>query len=36
MKLYLGTKNLGWIMYGVGYKNKWFFGFSMKKEKRGK
>lgn len=29
MKLYFGTPGFGWIMYGIGYKDKWFLGFSM-------
>ena len=29
MRIYFGTKAWGWIMYGFGYKSKWFFGFSM-------
>jgi hypothetical protein len=33
MKIYFGTPSWGWIMYGIGYKSKWFLGFSMKKAK---
>ena len=29
MKIYFGTVGWGWKMYGIGYKNKWFLGFSM-------
>lgn len=27
--LYLGTPGWGWIMYGIGWKTKWFFGMSV-------
>ena len=30
MRIYLGTPGWGWIMYGIGYKAEWFFGFSRK------
>jgi hypothetical protein len=33
MKIYFGTPALGWVMYGIGCKTKWFFGYSMKKAK---
>ena len=29
MKVYFGAKGWGWVMYGFGYKAKWFFGFSI-------
>lgn len=29
MKIYFGDIGWGWKMYGIGYKSKWFFGFSM-------
>lgn len=29
MKIYFGTPGWGWMMWGIGYKTKWFFGFSM-------
>lgn len=32
MKIYFGTPGFGWIMYGIGYKDKWFLGFSMNRD----
>lgn len=32
MIIYYGQVGWGWKMYGIGYKTKWFFGFSMKWE----
>lgn len=32
MKIYLGAKEWGWGMYGIGYGAKWFFGFSMRRK----
>jgi len=29
MTLYWGRIAWGWRMYGIGYKNVWFIGFSM-------
>jgi len=31
VRFYFGTPGWGWIMWGIGYKTIWFFGFSMKK-----
>ena len=28
MRIYFGTVGWGWVMYGIGYKNKWFLGYS--------
>ena len=30
MKIYFGKVGYGWKMYGIGYKTKWFLGFSHK------
>jgi hypothetical protein len=32
MIIYFGRIAWGWKMYGIGYKTKWFLGFSMKAE----
>jgi len=29
MRIYFGKVGWGWKMYGIGYKNKWFLGFSI-------
>lgn len=29
MRIYFGQVGWGWKMYGIGYKTKWFLGFSM-------
>jgi hypothetical protein len=29
MRFYFGKVGWGWKMYGVGWKNKWFLGFSI-------
>lgn len=29
MRIYFGRVAFGWRMYGIGYKSKWFLGFSM-------
>lgn len=29
MRIYFGNVGFGWRMYGIGYKSKWFLGFSM-------
>lgn len=29
MKFYFGQVGWGWKMYGIGYKTKWFLGFSI-------
>lgn len=29
LRIYLGTPGWGWIMYGIGWKNIWFLGFSV-------
>jgi len=29
IRIYHGTVAWGWRMYGIGYKTKWFFGFSI-------
>lgn len=29
MKLYFWTKGWGWLLFGIGYKAKWFFGLSV-------
>lgn len=34
-RIYTGTKNWGWTMYGFGYTYKWFFGFT-KLDSKGK
>ena len=28
MKVYLGNYGWGWNLYGIGYKDQWFIGFS--------
>lgn len=28
MKFWFGSKGWGWNLWGVSYKDKWFFGFS--------
>ena len=33
MRIYFGTPGWGWTMYGIGYKNSWFIGFSKKATK---
>lgn len=33
MKIYFGTIGWGWKMYGIGYKTKWFCGFSMQRKR---
>ena len=30
MRFYFGMCAWGWRMYGIGYKDEWFLGFSMK------
>lgn len=34
MKWYLGTPGWGWIMWGFGWKAKWFIGFSMARKSK--
>lgn len=29
MRIYYGQVSWGWKMYGIGYRTKWFLGFSM-------
>lgn len=31
-KVYVGTKGWGWVMFGIGWNTKWFFGVSIKQE----
>lgn len=33
MRVYFNTKAWGWRMYGIGYKNLWFIGFSISLQK---
>jgi len=28
LRFYIGTAGWGWTMYGIGWGNKWFIGFS--------
>jgi hypothetical protein len=30
LKIYLGATGWGWRLFGIGYKSKWFLGFSMR------
>lgn len=30
MRIYFGTVAWGWLMYGIGYRDIWFLGFSRK------
>jgi hypothetical protein len=34
-RIYLGTCGWGWRLYGIGWKDVWFLGFSLKEARNG-
>ncbi len=31
LRIYCGTVAWGWLVFGIGWRDKWFLGFSMSK-----